>query len=73
MQSRDHTGISFTQLNLTVFNVYLNTSYYSEQLKQLSLSFSELNTERSIVLAGDFNAFSHNLLSHLLLEQKTIE
>ena len=56
MLSRDHNGNNFTQLNLTVFNVYLNTSYYSEKLKQLSLILSKLSTERSIVLTEDFNA-----------------
>ena len=60
LQSRDHSGINFTELNLTVFNVYLNTSSYCEKLKQLSSNLSKLNTERSIVLAGDFNAFSHD-------------
>ena len=32
LQSRDHSGINFTELNLTVFNVYLNTSFYCEKL-----------------------------------------
>ena len=60
MQSRDHSGITFTLLNLTVFNVYLNTSDYTEKMKQMSKSLSRLDTEQSIVLTGESKAFSHD-------------
>ena len=60
MQSRDHSEFTFTQLNLTVFNVYLKTSDYTKKLKQLSSSLSKLDSERCIFLTQDYNAFSHD-------------
>ena len=47
-------------LNLTVSNVYLNTSDYTEKMKQMSKCLSKLDTEQSIVLTGESNAFSHD-------------
>ena len=41
MQSRDHSGVTFTQLNITVFNVYLKTSDYTEKNKTFELKSLE--------------------------------
>ena len=60
MRLRDQCGVTYTQLNLTVFNVYPNTKHYTEKLKQLSSSLSKLDTERSNASTGDFKAFSHD-------------
>ena len=60
LQSRDHSAITFPNLNLVLINTYLNPNNYTSKLKQLSSGLTKNEPGRFVVLTGDFNVFSHD-------------
>ena len=59
-QSRDHSAVTFPNLNFVLINTYLNPNDYTTKLRQLNSSLTKIEPGRFVVLAGDFNAFNHD-------------
>ena len=59
-QSRDHSALTFPNINLVLINKYLNPNDYTTNLRQLSSSLTKIEPRRFVVLTGYFNAFNHD-------------
>ena len=59
-QSRDHSAITFPNLNFVLTNTYLNPNDYTTKLRQLISSLTKIGPGRFVVLTGYFNAFNHD-------------
>ena len=59
-ESRDHSAVTFPNLNFVLINTFLNPNDYTTKLRQLNSSLTKIEPGRFVVLTADFNAFNHD-------------